>query len=92
MVTRRVVVTGGSGCIGSLCWRLLADGHAVLAAGNFVEMDEIYHLASTPAVAEHHRVEARERMTPLVAFYRGRRRCPHLRPAIRIKQQFQVRN
>jgi UDP-glucuronate decarboxylase len=36
MVTRRVLVTGGSGFIGShLCRRLLADGHEVLAADNF---------------------------------------------------------
>jgi UDP-glucuronate decarboxylase len=36
MVTRRVLVTGGSGFIGShLCRRLLADGHEVLAVDNF---------------------------------------------------------
>jgi UDP-glucuronate decarboxylase len=36
MVTRRVLVTGGSGFIGShLCRRLLAEGHEVLAVDNF---------------------------------------------------------
>jgi UDP-glucuronate decarboxylase len=36
MVARRVMVTGGSGFIGShLCQRLLAEGHEVLAVDNF---------------------------------------------------------
>src|SRR5687768_14257694 len=45
-VTKRVVVTGGAGFLGShLCERLLAEGHQVVALDNF--------LTGAPANVEH---------------------------------------
>ena len=51
MTTRRIVVTGGAGFLGShLCERLLADGHEVLCVDNYFTGSKrnIRHLLSNP--------------------------------------------
>ncbi|WP_221929228.1 UDP-glucuronic acid decarboxylase family protein [Tepidiphilus sp. J10] len=51
MATKRILITGGAGFLGShLCDRLIADGHDVLCVDNFFtgSKDNIRHLLSHP--------------------------------------------